>query len=126
MMQRLLRLWRVRPGLTSAFLVACAVTLFFAGATADRAVYWSMHREQPVSPWMTVGYVGRSWGLDPRELNALANLPLPEEKGHALTLAEIAQDRGVPIETIIAEIEAAVETLRAKGPLRDGKAGSHE
>jgi hypothetical protein len=126
MIKRLLRLWRLRPILTSAFLLACAVTLFFAGATAWRAVYWANHRELPVAAWMTVGYVGRSWGVDPRELDVRAGLPLPEAKGHPLTLAEIAKDRGVPVETIITEVEAAIEALRSEGATRDAGTGSDE
>ena len=120
MTTRLWQLWRQRPVLTSAFLLACAMTLFFTGFTIYRAVYWSNHREEPVSAWMTVGYVGRSWGLDPRELDAVAGLPLPVERGHPLTLAEIARDRGVPVSDIIAEVEAAIETLRAEKAQADG------
>jgi hypothetical protein len=119
-MMRLWQLWRQRPVLTSAFLLACAVTLFFAGFTVTRAVYWANHQEEPVRGWMTVGYVGRSWGLDPRELDAVAGLPLPEERGHPLTLAEIALDRGVPVTDIIAEVEAAIVTLRAAEAEADG------
>jgi hypothetical protein len=126
MIGRLVELWRARPVLTSAFLLACGVTAFFAGATLYRAAYWATHREEPVSAWMTVGYVGRSWGLDPRELDTRAGLPLPEERGHPLTLAEIARDRGVPVETVIAEVEAAIEALRAQDAEGDGKAGSDE
>jgi hypothetical protein len=120
MIPRLMQLWRARPILTSAFLLACAVTAFFAGATLYRASYWAAHREEPLSAWMTVGYVGRSWGVDPRELDARAGLPLPEERGHPMTLAEIARDRGVPVETIIADVEAAIKALRAE------KAGADE
>jgi hypothetical protein len=125
MIRRLWQLWRQRPVLTSAFLLACAVTLFLAGFTVTRAVYWSNHREEPVSAWMTVGYVGRSWGLDPRELDAVAGLPVPEERGHPLTLAEIARDRGVPVTDIIAEVEAAIVTLRA-AEAQDGKGEAKE
>jgi hypothetical protein len=120
MIMRLRQLWRARPILTSAFLLACAVTLFFAGFTVTRAVYWANHREEPVSAWMTVGYIGRSWGLDPREIDAVAGLPVPEERGHPLTLTEIARDRGVPVTEIIAEVEAAIATLRATGEQADG------
>lgn len=112
-MRRLLTLWRARPVLTSAFLLACAVTLVFAGRFTVYTVYWASHREVPVEPWMTVGYVARSWGLDPRELDAAAGLPLPEEKGRPQPLSEIARDRGVPVTEVIAEVEAAVATLRA-------------
>jgi hypothetical protein len=72
---------------------------------------------------MTVGYVGRSWGLDPRELDAVAGLPLPEERGHPLTLAEIARNRGVPVAEVIADVEAAIATMRAaeaQEKLKDG------
>jgi hypothetical protein len=62
---------------------------------------------------MTVGYVGRSWDLNPREIDRLAGLPVPE-KGRPLTLAEIAADRGVPVEEIIARVEAAIAELGAR------------
>jgi hypothetical protein len=114
-MRRLLALWRARPVLTSAFLLACAVTLFFAGRFTVYTIYWATHREVPVEPWMTVGYVARSWGLDPMTLDAAAGLPLPEEKGRPQPLSEIARDRGVPVAEIIAEVEAAIAALRAEG-----------
>jgi sugar phosphate isomerase/epimerase len=113
-MTRLLTLWRARPWLTSAFLSACALTLFFAGSFAYATIYWATHQNEPVRPWMTVGYVARSWGLDGREIDALANLPLPEVKGHPQTLKEIAADRGVPVSEVIAEVEAALATLQAR------------
>ncbi len=112
----MIRLWRSRPFLTTAFLLACALTLFFAVRFVVQAVYWSSHQEEPVQPWMTVGYVARSWGLDPRELDALAGLPMPEEKGHSQPLSEIAKDRKVPVEVVIEAVETAVDTLLANQP----------
>jgi hypothetical protein len=109
----MIRLWRSRPILTSAFLLACALTLFFAGRFVVQAVYWSSHDEAPVQPWMTVGYVARSWGLDPHAIDTLAGLPTPEVKGHPQPLAEIAKDRGVPVETLIEAVETAVDALLA-------------
>ena len=114
-MKRLLTLWRARPWLTSAFLMACAVTLFFAGRFVAYSVYWATHQEVPVEPWMTVGYVARSWGLEPRALDAEAGTPVPQVKGHPQTLEEIARDRGVPVAEVIAEVEAAVAQLKAAG-----------
>lgn len=116
-MNRLLTLWRARPWLTSAFLLACAVTLFFAGRFTVFTIYWATHREMPIEPWMTVGYVARSWGLNPRDLDAAAGLPPPQVRGHPLPLSEIAEDRGVPVEQVIAEVEAAVARLRAAGAM---------
>lgn len=114
-MRRMWALWTARPWLTSAFLLACAVTLFFAGRFTVYTVYWATHQEVPVEPWMTVGYVARSWGLEPRALDAEAGMPVPEVKGHPQTLEEIARDRGVPVAEVIAEVEAAVGRMKASG-----------
>jgi hypothetical protein len=114
MIDRLKAAWQARPGLTFAFLLACAVTLGFTGSFAYHTVYWATHQNVAVRPWMTVGYVARSWNLDGREIDTLAGLPMPEVKGHPQTLKEIASDRGVPVADVIAEVEAAVKTLRAK------------
>jgi hypothetical protein len=115
-MSRFLTLWRARPGLTSAFLLACAATLFFAGRFVAYTAYWATHQEVPIEAWMTVGYVARSWGLDPMELDLAAGLPVPKVKGRPQPLSEIAQDRGVPVEEVIAEVKAAIATLRAGQP----------
>jgi hypothetical protein len=112
-MNRFFALWRARPWLTSTFLLACVLTMFFAARFVVRTVYWANHRDEEVRPWMTVGYVARSWGLDGREIDALAGLPLPEVKGYPLTLNEIAADQGVPVSEVIAKVEAAVAKIQA-------------
>lgn len=114
----MLALWRQRPLLVSAFLLACAVTLFFAVRFVSQAIYWSdpAHQNQRVEGWMTVGYIARSWQVDPHQLDDLAGLPQPQEKGHPQPLVEIARDRGVPVTEVIAEVEAALTTLREKEP----------
>ena len=103
---------RRHPVLVGVVVLSLCLALFFAGRFTLRAIYWEQHREEAVAGWMTVGYVGRSWGLDPREIDARAGLPLPE--GHPLTLEEIARMRGVPVAEVIAEVEAAVTALRAE------------
>jgi hypothetical protein len=120
-MRRLFTLWRARPYLTTAFLLACALTIFFAGSFTYRTIYWAVHAEEAVRPWMTVGYVARSWDLDPRELDAAAGLPLPEIKGRPQPLSEIAADRGVPVAEVIADVEAAIAKLRAEEAARHGE-----
>lgn len=117
-MKRVLALWRLRPWLTSAFLLAIAVTLFFALRFTVQTVYWSAHQDESVQPWMTVGYIARSWNLDGRKIDAIAGLPLPEAKGRPQPLSEIARDRGVPVAQIIDDVEAAIEALRAQDAVR--------
>ena len=105
------RLWHNHPRLVIAFVLALSLSLFFAGRLVWSAVYWAGHRQEAVQPWMTVGYIGRSWRLDPREIDARAGLPLPE--GKPLTLQEIADARGVAVETIIAEVERVIAKMQA-------------
>lgn len=104
--------FRRHPLLASAFVLFTVLAVFFAGRLAYRVVYWSTHREQPVAEWMTVGYIGHSWHLDPRAIDAAAGLPPPA--GHPLTLGEIAQQRGVPAREVIASVEAAIARLQAE------------
>lgn len=106
-------LLRRHPLLVLAFVLASLGATFFAGRIVWNAVYWAQHRQEPVQPWMTVGYVGHSWGLPPREIDARAGLPLPV-KGHPLTLQQIADQRGVPVAEIIALVEATVAQMQAE------------
>lgn len=105
------QIFRRHPVLMGVVTLSLALTLFFAIRLAVGAIYWSAHEREPVQAWMTVGYVGRSWDLDPREIDRIAGLPLPQ--GHPLTLQEIARERGVPVAEIIAGVEAAVAELQA-------------
>jgi hypothetical protein len=108
-------IFRRHPYLFTAFLLAAALTLFFAVSSITHAIYMSSRPREAVAPWMTVGYVAHSWGLKGPEIDALAGLPLPVD--HPLTLNEIAAQRGVPVADIVALVEAAVAELTAqKGP----------
>ncbi len=120
MPNRLLTLWRQRPLVGTAFLLACAATLFFAGNLISSALYWAdpAHRNQVPRPWMTVGYVARSWEVPGPEIDRMAGFPGPEESDHPLTLAEIASRRGVPVAEVIAEVEKAIAVLKARELLK--------
>jgi hypothetical protein len=108
------RLWKQRPLLVSAFVLACALTLFFGGRLVVQTIYWAnpAHHNQQVQGWMTVGYIARSWHVKAPELDALAGLPGPAAKGHPQPLSEIARDRGVALSQVIAEVEAAIAQLK--------------
>ena len=108
----MIRLFGRHPYLMSVLVLSLCLALFFAGRFTLRAIYWETHQKEPVAGWMTVGYLGRSWGLDPREIDRLAGLPLPE--GRPLTLEEIAEIRSLPVTQVIAEVEAAIALLLAE------------
>jgi hypothetical protein len=107
----MLRSLRRHPRLAIAFGLASLVALAFIGRLVFGLLYWQAHREEPIAGWMTVGYVGHSWGISPRAIDAAAGLPPPA--GRPWTLQEIADARGVPVETVVAEVRAAVDRLRA-------------
>jgi len=109
----MINLARRHPFLVLAFVLAVAASLALVGRITYRAIYWSQHQQEPVQPWMTVGYVGRSWSLDPREIDARAGLPLPE-LGKPFTLEQIARDRGVPVSDVITLVEQTVAAMLAE------------
>ena len=108
-------LWRRHPVLTTAFVLALALTLGFAGRFVAQVVYWSNpeHQHQQVQAWMTVGYIARSWQLSGPDLGAEIGLP-PAADGPR-TLTAIAARRGVPVSEIIAEVDAAIQRLKPGG-----------
>jgi hypothetical protein len=114
----MLNLWRKRPMLVSAFLLAVALTLFFGVRLVRHTLYWAdpAHHNEAIQPWMTVGYIAKSWHLDGPEIDALAHLPGPKDYGHPPPLSEIAKDRGVPVAKVIKEVEAAISVLKAQQP----------
>jgi hypothetical protein len=112
-------LWRGHRWALGGFVLASAVTLFFLMHIVVRTAFWldPAHHDMAPQPWMTVGFIGKSWDLDPAEIDAGAGLPSPgKETGHPLTLAEIARQRGVPVAQVITEVEAVIRTMKAAGP----------
>ena len=107
-MRRLVSLWKRHPILGSLFLLAGAATALFAIRTALFLIVWSdpdRHRQR-VEPWMTPRYVGRSWDVPRADIVALLDLPADATAGRRQTLDDIAAEAGVPVETLIAKIEA--------------------
>jgi len=110
----MLSAFRRLPVLTAAFAVAAALALVFLVNVVGRVIYWETHENEPIEPWMTVGYIGHSWDVNPRLLDQVAGTPTPQRSGHPPTLAEIARSWGVPVEEVIAQVEAALAELKAR------------
>lgn len=114
-----MKLFRAHPYAATGFLLAAAVTLFFMVRIVMSAIYWAdpAHHNETVKPWMTVGYIAKSWHLDPRDIDRIAQLPSPEGHG-PWTLAQIAKARDVPIDDVISQVNAVVlllEVHKAEG-----------
>lgn len=104
-----------RNRLAGAILViALLAALFFAVRLGVYTLRWSdpERRDSPVAGWMTPGYVANSWRV-PRDLVVEA---LGLDGPRRITLEELAAETGVPLDTMIGEIEAAIAAYRAANP----------
>jgi hypothetical protein len=104
--------WATRAG----FVLALALTLFFAVRTIGSAIYWNdpQNQDRPPEGWMPLGYVARSWDV-PRDMLAHeVGLRPGTEPRRNLDL--IARDEGIPLETLIARILTVIDAHRASNP----------
>ncbi|MGQ2967779.1 MAG: hypothetical protein ACT6RF_03445 [Allorhizobium sp.] len=116
-MKPFFRLWHRHRILTSAFLLAMALALFFAGRTIFFVAYWSdpARQDLPPEPWMTIGYVAHSWHVPVEKLARDLDLPPPPKDGPRPSLERLAEDRGQDFDEFKAEIEASLAELRRLG-----------
>jgi hypothetical protein len=109
-------LWRRHRLLFLAFVVAIAVTVFFAVRLLLFTVYWvdPDHRRQSLEDWMTPRYVAHAYDLSLEEVREV--LELEPGDGKRRTLAEIVETS----ELTLAEIQRRIdEAARVEGAGQD-------
>jgi hypothetical protein len=116
------RIWAAAPIATVVLALALAAILFFG---VRSVVFWHdrpprAEREQPVASWMTPRYIARSWKVPPKLIAEAIEAPMPPPDG-PMSLKQIANLRGVPVEKVIAEAEAVISETR--GPRNEEGAG---
>ncbi|WP_278924374.1 hypothetical protein [Pseudophaeobacter profundi] len=94
--------------------VSALATVCFTVRGVVQFVYWSdpAHRDQTLEPWMPIGFVARSYGVE-REALARA-LELPPESLRSLSLQDLAEMRGKGFEDMFREVETAIQDLRSE------------
>lgn len=99
---------RTHPVLSLAFGLAATLTLFFVVRAVFFALYWAdpAHALHPVEDWMTPRYIVHAYSLRPESV--AETLEIAAGSSPRTPLAEIAEARGVPVETLILAIEALV------------------
>ena len=109
-MSAIRHLWTHHRAALLLFAAAGAVTLFFLARLAVFTLYWAdpAHRQRAPEAWMTPGYVAHSWGIDPQDLARAIGAP----PGRRQTLEDIARDRGLTVDQLIAEITALLAKTR--------------
>ncbi|MDE9448886.1 hypothetical protein J3R80_00200 [Aliiroseovarius sp. Z3] len=119
MLSLLKRMWAAAPVATIILAVALGLSVFFGVRTTTSWIYWTdpAHIDQPIEGWMTPRYVAMSWDV-PRDvmMNAL-RIDRPEDGPP--NLARLAEARGVTLDALIAEIEAAIAAHRAAPDNKD-------
>lgn len=96
------------------FLVTLTITGLFAARAYRRAAYWREHRDEPIRPWMSVGYVARSYRVPPPVLyQAIGLEPTPRDRR---PLREIAARQNRPVDDLISELQAAIIAFRKSHP----------
>lgn len=99
--------------LATAFVVACLLSVLLIGKIAYDIYDHRVTPHQSVAGWMTVGYIGKSWGFDPREIDKRAGLPLPIN-GELKTLNQTAKERNVPVEELVADVERVLAEMKSE------------
>ncbi len=104
--------------LSSAFLIATAVTLLFLTRLIVSTAVWSESefQKQPVAGWMTPRYVAKSWRVGPEVVANALDLEM-DGTGRRITLEELAIAQGRSLEELIQTLET--ELIEARGVADD-------
>ena len=110
-MKVLARLWREQRVALVAFGLAAVLALFFAVKLLVLTIYWSdpAHRHVDPAPWMTAGYLARSWHVSREDLDPVLGV----ERVGRVPLKDIAAMTGKPVEQLIDELRAALPAMTA-------------
>jgi hypothetical protein len=115
-MTRLRFLWRRRPVVLVAFVLATLAATLFLGRALLATIYWSAHQQMPVAGWMTPAYVERSWHLPKFALRAPLDLKPPASGEHPQTLGDLARSRDMPEAEMVAHVQKLVEAASRQAP----------
>jgi len=98
----------------AAFGLIVSVTALFAVRTVRRAIYWRLHRDEVIRPWMSIPYVAHSYRVPPPVLyGALQIPPLPRDRR---PIREIAQQQSRSVDEVISVLQNAIARERSMHP----------
>src|SRR5580765_3540693 len=90
----------------AALMLVLLVTGLFAVRTFRRAVYWRLHRDEVIRPWMSVPYVAHSYRVPPHILyEALGIAPQPHDRK---PIKEIAREQNISVEQLITTLQQTI------------------
>src|SRR5438477_10704339 len=90
------------------------ITSLYALRTVRRAVYWRLHRDEVIRPWMSVACVAHSYRVPPHVLyESLGIAPQPHDRRPT---RDIAREQNRSVEEVIATLQNAIVRERAQNP----------
>lgn len=95
------------------FLVVASFTTYRAVHTVRRIAYWRAHRDEPIRPWMTVGFVAHSYRVPAHVLYDA--LGLPDKPRDKRPLREIAKTQHRSMDEVKAILQEAITQARPPG-----------
>ena len=99
-----------------AFVVVVSFTGLFAVRTVRRAIYWHYHQDEPIRPWMSLGYVAHSYGVPPWVLYQALGLPPKPGGRDRRPIREIAREQHRSVDEVIAILQDAIVHARPPYP----------
>jgi hypothetical protein len=96
-----------------AFVLVLSFTALFAVRTVRRAIYWHYHHDEPIRPWMNLGYIAHSYNVPPWVLHQALSLP---QKPDRRPIKDIAREQNRSVEEVIARLQDAIIHARPPYP----------
>ena len=105
---------RQRQLLVAAFVLVGFLTVSSAVRGLNHARRLRADSNEPIQPWMNIGYIAHSYHVPPQIIHEALGLPLrPRDRR---PLWRIAQAQGRSTDVLIEEITAAIQEARAPTP----------
>lgn len=108
--------WHVAPIATAVLTFSVILLLFFTIRLGMYFMRPTPPRDVSIEPWMTPRLISHSWQVPPDVLGAV--LQIEKKPDRPRNIDWYAEDLGIPVETLIAEIETAIAEFRESQPDR--------
>jgi hypothetical protein len=95
----------------AALVLVILVTGLFTVRTVRRAVYWRLHRDEVIRPWMSIPYIAHSYRIAPHIL--YESLGMAAQPRDRRPIREIAREQNRSVDELIATLQNAIARERA-------------
>ena len=106
----------------AALILVVLLTGLFAVRTFRRAVYWRMHRDEVIRPWMSLPYVAHSYRVPPRVLYDALKIEHPPHDRRPIR--QIAKEQNRPVNDLVKTLSDAIGRARQQPPSNGPPPGS--